>query len=66
MLELDKQVTTKNIEEQWVNVEPMEELETIPLDKEHLDRVTHIGTQANLSVRDGLICFLRNSLDIFA
>lgn len=43
MLEIDKQVTTKNIEERWVNVEPMEELETINPDKEHLDRVTHIG-----------------------
>ena len=65
LLKMDKQVTTMNIEERWVNVEPTEELETIPLDEEHPDRVTHIGTQASPSVRDRLICFLRNSLDIF-
>ena len=29
-----------NIEERWVNVEPLEELETIPLDEKHLDLVT--------------------------
>ena len=54
-----------NIEERWVNVEPLEELETIPLDEEQLDLVTRIGTQANPIVRDRLIHFLRNSLDIF-
>ena len=54
-----------NIEERWVNVEPLEELETIPLDEKHLDLVTRIGTQASPTVRDKLIHFLRNSLDIF-
>ena len=54
-----------NIEERWVNVEPLEELETIPLDEEQLDLVTRIGTQANPTVRDRLIHFLRNNLDIF-
>ena len=32
-LEMDEQVNTMNIEERWVNVEPMEELDTIPLEK---------------------------------
>ena len=65
LLEMDKQVTTMNIEERWVNVEPTEELETIALDEEHPDRVTRISTQASPSVWDRLIRFLRNSLDIF-
>ena len=65
MLEMDEQVTTRNIEEWRVNVEPTEELETISLDERPLDRVTRIGTQASPSIRDGLICFLRNNLDIF-
>ena len=44
LLEMDKQVTTMNIEKRWVNVEPTEELETIPLDKEPPNWVTRIGT----------------------
>ena len=44
LLEMDKQVTTMNIEKRWVNVEPTEELETIPLDEEHPNWVTRIGT----------------------
>ena len=65
MLEMDEQVTTMNIEERWVNVELTEALETISLDKGHLDRVTHISMQANPSIRDELILFLWNNLDIF-
>ena len=66
MLEMDEQVTTMNIEEPWVNVELTKGLETISLDDEHVDRITRIGTQANPSVRNGLILFLRDNLDIFA
>ena len=43
MLEMDEQVTTMNIEEQQVNVEPTEGLETISLDDEHADQITRIG-----------------------
>ena len=66
MLEMDEQLTTMNIEEQQVNVEPMEELQDVFLDEEHLDRITRIGMQANLSVQKRLILFLKNNLDIFA
>ena len=55
-----------NIKERRVNVKPTEKLETISLDEGHPNRVTHIDTQANPSIRNGLICFLRNHLDIFA
>ena len=66
MLEMEEQMITMNIEEQRVNVEPMEGLETISLDNEHVERITHISTQANPSVRKGLILFLRDNLDVFA
>ena len=66
MLEMDEQVTTMNIEERQVNVEPTEGLETISLDEGHLNWVTRINTQASPSIQDGLILFLRNNLDISA
>ena len=66
MLEMDEQLTTMNIEERRVNVEPMEELQDVFLDEEHLDRITRIGTQSSLSVQKMLILFLKNNLDIFA
>ena len=50
MLEMDEQMTTINIEEQQVNVEPTKGLETISLDDEHTDRITHISTQASPSI----------------
>ena len=59
-------MTTMNIEERRVNVEPMEGLETISLDDEHAERITHIVTQANPLVQKRMILFLRNNLDIFA
>ena len=65
MLEMDEQVTTMNIKEWRVNVEPTEGLETISLDEGHLDWVTRISTQASPLIRDRLILFLRNNLDIF-
>ena len=37
MLEMEEQMTTMNIEEQRVNVEPTEGLETISLDEGRLD-----------------------------
>ena len=65
-LGMDEQVTTMNIEKRLVNVEPTEELEIVSLDEGHPDRVTRISTQVNPSIRDRLIFFLRNNLDIFA
>ena len=66
MLEMDEQMTTMNIEDRRVNIEPIEGLETISLDDEHVDWITRISTQASPSVRNGLILFLRDNLDIFA
>ena len=66
MLEMDEQMITMNIEEQWVNVESTKGLETISLDEEHADQITCIGTQASPLVWNGLIHFLRDNLDIFA
>ena len=37
MLEMDEQMTTMNIEDRRVNIEPIEGLETISLDDEHVD-----------------------------
>ena len=66
MLEMDEQMTTMKIEDRRVNIEPIEGLETISLDDEHVDWITRISTQASPSVRNGLILFLRDNLDIFA
>ena len=66
MLEMDEQLTPMNIEERRVNVEPMEGLETISLDDEHVERITRIITQACPLVQKGLILFLWDNLDIFA
>ena len=65
MLEMDEQMTTMNIEEWRVNVELTEELETVPLDEEHVDRITRIDMQASPLIWNGLILFLRDNLDIF-
>ena len=59
-------MTIMNIEKQRVNVEPMEGLETISLDDEHVEWITRIGTKVSPSVRKGLILFLQDDLDIFA
>ena len=66
MLEMDKQLTTMNIEEQRVDVELMEELQDVSLDKEHLDRITRIDMQASPLVQNKLILFLKNNLDLYA
>lgn len=63
---MDEQLTTMNIEKQRVNVELMEELEDVFLDEEHPNRITRIATQANPSICNKLILFLKNNLDIFA
>ena len=59
--EMDEQLTTMNIEERRVNVEPMEELQDVFLEEEHLDRITRIGTQASLSFQKRLILFLKKN-----
>ena len=49
-----------------MNVEPIEELETISLNEEHADQITRIDMQASPSTQNGLILFLRENLDIFS
>ena len=43
MLEMNEQLTTMNIEEWQVNVELMEELQDVSLDKEHPNKITRIN-----------------------
>ena len=64
MLEMDDHLQALNIEERRVTVEPTEDLEEISLDDDVLGRVTHIGMQANPSVRKELV-FLKNNRDVF-
>ena len=66
MYEMNEQMTTINIEEHRVNVEPMDGLKTISLDDEHANRITCIGMQASPLVWNRLILFLKDNLNIFA
>ena len=63
MLEMDDHQQALTIEEQWVTVEPTEDLEEISLDDNFPGRVTYIGTQSPVLVLDLL---LRNNQDVFA
>ena len=51
MLEMDDHLQTMYIEEQRTTVEPVEELEKVPLDDSRLERMTRIGTLASWPVR---------------
>ena len=63
MLEMDDHQQALTIEEQWVTVEPTEDLEEISLDDNFPGQVTYIGTQSPVLVLDLL---LRNNQDVFA
>ena len=51
MLEMDDHLQTMCIEEQRTTVEPVEELEEVPLDDSRPERMTRIGTLASWPVR---------------
>ena len=52
------------IEEKEVN--EMEALETVTLDRDETDKTTRIGTTLSPEMRDNLIQFLQQNLDVFA
>ena len=66
MLEMDDHLQALNIKERRVTVEPMKDLEEISLDDDTPSQTTHIGMQADPSVRKELALFLRNNRDVFA
>ena len=66
MLEMDDHLQALNIEERRVAIEPTEDLEVISLDDNIPNRITHIDTQANPSIRKELAIFQKNNRDVFA
>ena len=66
ILEMDDQLQTMNIKEQWTMTELVERLEEIPFDDSRLDRTTRISTLASLTVRLALMTFLKANQDVFA
>ena len=61
MLEMDDHLQTMCIEEQRTTIEPVEELEEVPLDDSRPERMTRIGTLASWPVRYALTTFLREN-----
>ena len=66
MLAMDEQTQTMNIAERRIVAEPIEALEEIPLVEEDLGKSTRIGADLEGKIKKGLICFLRNNIDVFA
>ena len=54
------------IEEQWMIVEPVEELEEVTLDESRPERTTRMGTLASQPMRQALTVFLKMNQDVFA
>ena len=61
MLEMDDHLQTMCIEEQRTTIEPVEELEEVPLDDSRPERMMRIGTLASWPVRYALTTFLREN-----
>uniref|UniRef100_A0A2N9G6E6 RNase H type-1 domain-containing protein n=1 Tax=Fagus sylvatica TaxID=28930 RepID=A0A2N9G6E6_FAGSY len=57
---------TMKIDEGHKLVEPTEELEVIALDDDEPSKTTSIGTKMDMTIREALIGFLKNNLDVFA
>ena len=55
-----------NIEERRIVAEPTEALEEIPLDEDDPGKSTIIGADWDGKIKKGLICFLRENIDVFA
>ena len=66
MLAMDDQTQTMNIAERRIVAEPIEALEEIPLVEEDPGKSTRIGANLEGKIKKGLICFLRNNIDVFA
>ena len=66
MLAMDEQTQTMNIEERRIVAKPTEALEDIPLDEDDPGKSTIIGADLEGKIKKGLICFLRENIDMFA
>ena len=62
---MDEQTQTMNIEERRIMAEPTKALEDIPLDEDDLGKSTRIGADLEGKIKKGLICFLRENIDVF-
>ena len=66
MLAMDEQVQTMNIEEKRIVAEPIEALESIPLDEHNLERYTRVRADLEKKNKKDLIQFLKKNIDVFA
>ena len=66
MLEMDDHQQTLCIEEQRAIAEPIEELEEVTLDESKPEWTTRMGTLSSRMVRQALITFLKENLEVFA
>ena len=66
MLAMDEQAQMMNIEERRVVAEPTKALENISLDEDDPKKSTRIGANLEEKMKDDLIHFLRENIDVFA
>ena len=66
MLEMDDHQQILCIEEQRAIAEPIEELEEVTLDESKPEWTTRMGTLSSRMVRQALITFLKENLEVFA
>ena len=66
MLEMDDHLQALKIKEGRVVVEPTKDLKNISLDDNIPGQITHIGMQADPSIRKELALFLKKYQDVFA
>ena len=66
MMALDEQVQTMSIEERRFVAEPTKVLEDIPLEEGNPKKFTRIGTSMKEKMKQGLVQFLRENIDVFA
>nr|XP_023889755.1 uncharacterized protein LOC112001807 [Quercus suber] len=62
---MDEHMQTMNIEERKIVAEPIKVLEDVPLDKSNPEKLTRIGTGMGEKMKQDLVAFLRNSMDVF-
>ena len=66
MLAMDEQTQMMNIEERRIVAKPTEALKEIPLDEDDPGKSTRIGVDLEAKIKNGLIRFLRENIDVFA
>ena len=66
MLAMDEHMQTMSIDERNVTTEPTEVLDDVPLDKSNPEKFTRIGTSMEMKTKQGLVHFLKKSMDVFA